>query len=102
MKVAPLYIWSLFLDPSTRRELGARSSGTSGSMKNISKPKVMSMKVTLPPLPLQRAFATRVAEVRAMEVEQAQSRRRLDDLFQSLLYEHFSLVEESHSISLWM
>ena len=42
-----------------------------------------------PPLTLQKEFAARVSEIRAMETEQATSRRRLDDLFQSLLHRAF-------------
>lgn len=43
----------------------------------------------LPPFPLQCKFVTRVAEIRAMEAQQSESRRRLDDLFQSLLHRAF-------------
>lgn len=43
----------------------------------------------LPPLSLQRKFATRVQEIRDMEAQQAESRKRLDDLFQSLLHRAF-------------
>jgi type I restriction enzyme S subunit len=87
--VEPLFVWWLFQSPSVRRELGQRATGTGGSMKNISKPKVMSLEVPLPPLPLQKEFAVRVSEIRAMQAEQATSRRRLDDLFQSLLHRAF-------------
>jgi type I restriction enzyme S subunit len=87
--VEPLFVWWLFQAPSVRRELGQRATGTGGSMKNISKPKVMSVKVPLPPLPLQKEFAARVSEIRAMQAEQSTSRRQLDDLFQSLLYRAF-------------
>jgi type I restriction enzyme S subunit len=45
--------------------------------------------VLVPPADLQSTFAARVAEVRAMEEKQAESRRRLDDLFQSLLHRAF-------------
>jgi type I restriction enzyme S subunit len=88
-KADPAYVWSLFLDPAVRRELGLRASGTSGSMKNISKPKVMSMKIPLPPLSVQRDFAARVAGIRSMEANQAASRHRLENLFQSLLHRAF-------------
>ncbi len=50
----------------------------------------LSDEVPLPPLPLQREFAARVAEVRAMEAGQAESRQRLDALFQSLLHRAFA------------
>lgn len=41
--------------------------------------------VFVPPMDLQRTFAARVAEIRAMESAQAASRQRLGDLFQSVL-----------------
>ena len=59
-------------------------------MKNISKPKVMSLEVPLPPLALQKEFAARVTEIRAIQSEQAASRLRLENLFQSLLYRAFN------------
>jgi len=83
--VEPLYIWALFQHPSVRAELSVRATGTGGSMKNISKPKVLSLPVPVPPLSLQRAFASRVSELRALEAAQARSRARLDALFASLL-----------------
>lgn len=89
VQVEPFYVWSFFQTATVRRELGRRATGTSGSMKNISKPKVLSMLVPTPPLLLQRQFAARVQEIRALEGRQAESRRRLDDLFQSLLHRAF-------------
>jgi type I restriction enzyme, S subunit len=61
--VEPLFVWSLFQHPSVRAELSVRATGTGGSMKNISKPKVLSLPVPMPPVSLQREFAERVAEV---------------------------------------
>jgi type I restriction enzyme S subunit len=43
----------------------------------------------LPPLPLQKQFAARVSEIRAIQAKQASSRRRLDDLFHSMLHRAF-------------
>jgi type I restriction enzyme S subunit len=88
--VEPLFVWWLFQTASVRHELGQRATGTGGSMKNISKPKVMTLEVPLPPLPLQKEFAQRVADVYEMEAYQAASRRRLDDLFQSMLHRAFT------------
>ena len=45
--------------------------------------------VPLPPLVLQKEFAARVTEIRAMQADQSASRKRLDDLFQSLLHRAF-------------
>ena len=38
----------------------------------------------------RREFAARVSDVGVMETEQAASRRRLDDLFQSMLHRPFN------------
>jgi type I restriction enzyme S subunit len=88
--VEPLYVWSVFQSASIRRELGQRATGTGGSMKNISKPKVMTLSIPVPPLPLQQTFARRVGEIRELEAAQAASRRRLDALFASLLHRAFA------------
>ncbi len=47
------------------------------------------IKVPLPPLSPQKEFAARVSDIRVMQTEQAASRRRLDDLFQSMLHRAF-------------
>ena len=88
--VEPLFVWWLFQAASVRRELGRRATGTGGSMKNISKPKVMTLEVPLPPLVLQREFAQRVSEIREIETWQADSRKRLNELFQSMLHRAFT------------
>jgi hypothetical protein len=49
-----------------------------------------SIAVPLPPLSLQKEFAARVSDIRAMQAEQAASRRRLDELFHSMLHRAFN------------
>ena len=44
----------------------------------------------MPPLLLQKEFAQRVKEIRELEAAQAASRRRTEDLFQSLLHRAFN------------
>jgi len=56
----PLFVHALFHHPVVQGEIGRRATGTSGSMKNISMPKLLSMRVPLPPLELQEQFAHRV------------------------------------------
>ena len=46
--------------------------------------------IILPPLALQKEFAACVTEIRELEAGQAASRRRLDDLFQSMLHRAFN------------
>lgn len=55
-KLAPLFAWELFKNRAFRDELSKRSSGTSGSMKNISKAKLVLVPMPLPPLELQAKF----------------------------------------------
>lgn len=58
-----------------------RSRISLGRIRNIAFP--------LPPLSLQQDFAERVADIRSMGANQAKSRCRLDNLFQSLLHHAF-------------
>ena len=48
-----------------------------------------ALRIYLPPIKLQEEFAAGVSEIRAMQAEQSTTRRRLDDLFQSLLHRAF-------------
>lgn len=64
---------------------------TSGStVPQLNKQDLASLKITVPPLPLQKEFAKRVTEIRNLETAQAASHKRLDDLFQSMLYRAFN------------
>ena len=47
-----------FASSHTRYTLGSTATGTSGSMKNITKPDVLNIKIDIPPLPEQRKIAT--------------------------------------------
>lgn len=59
------YIQTVLASDSCRRHISTVCGGTSGSMKNISKPQLLSIAVPLPPLATQQAI---VAEI---EAEQA-------------------------------
>jgi type I restriction enzyme S subunit len=74
--------------PRMKRELAGMARGAVGQA-NINGKELQSILFPLPPISLQREFAAHVAEIRAMEVQQAESRRRLDDLFHSLLNRAF-------------
>ena len=59
-------------------------------MPNISKGRLMTLPIEVPPLPLQKEFAQRVSEIRGLEADQAASRRGLDGLFQSMIHRAFN------------
>jgi type I restriction enzyme S subunit len=75
--------------PSMKRRLAEMARGAIGQA-NINAKELRSIKLPVPPLLLQKDFAFRVAEIRAMQAEQAASRRCLDGLFQSMLHRAFS------------
>ncbi|WP_196255863.1 restriction endonuclease subunit S [Micromonospora sp. WMMD558] len=84
VRSAPLYVRQLFQQPSFRREISRRATGTSGSMKNISQDKVLSITTGIPPLTLQHSFAHRVAKVELLKAAHRASLAELDALFASL------------------
>lgn len=59
------------------------------AQKNINLKTLRELDLVVPPLELQRTFVARVVEIRELEAAQAASRRRLGDLFQSLLHRSF-------------
>lgn len=74
--------------PRMKRELAGMARGAVGQA-NINGKELQSILFPLPPISLQREFSAHVAEIRVMEVQQAESHRRLDDLFHSLLNRAF-------------
>ena len=59
-------------------------------LQHITKGTLNEVEMLVPPLPLQKAFAQRVTEIRELETCQATSRTRLDALFQSMLHRAFN------------
>lgn len=86
--IDPSYAIALFQTDFIRRQLEARKSGTT-SVVAIYFKNLRDLRILVPPLALQREFAQRVTAIREMEAEQAKSRKRLDDLFASMLHGAF-------------
>jgi type I restriction enzyme S subunit len=86
--VDPVFVATFLSLPSGgQRQMAELQYGQTKPGLNLDQ--IRAVRMYSPPLSLQRAFAARVAEIRAMEERQAESRRRLDDLFQSLLHRAF-------------
>lgn len=83
------YFKYVLSQPSYRNKLSEKSTGTSGSMFNISKEKLVDFSFPIPPLPLQQHFASIVADAETLRQKQRQSERELEQLFQSLLQKYF-------------
>jgi type I restriction enzyme S subunit len=75
--------------PSMKRRLAEMARGAVGQA-NINSKELKSIEFPVPPVKLQREFAARVSEIRAMQAEQAASLCHLDDLFQSLMHRAYT------------
>lgn len=88
-KVLPEYIWGVFTEKKYQQNIRALAGGTAGSMPNISKAKLLSIKVPVPPLELQNKFVQIVKRVEAQKSKNEIATQKLDDLFNSLLQKAF-------------
>ncbi|WDZ90703.1 restriction endonuclease subunit S [Nocardiopsis sp. HUAS JQ3] len=83
-KADPVYIDHMFSQGNFRDAVRANSTGSSGSMKNISQKKVLSIPCALPPLPLQKEFAEKARKIQEIKREQMKHLSHLDELFASV------------------
>ena len=79
----------LITNEITKLKIKRIASGTSGSMKNISKSKFLQIRVPLPPLSLQNEFADFVAQVDKSQLAIQKSLEELETLKKSLMQEYF-------------
>lgn len=84
----PEFLWSVLLSPAIQKSIWSLVGGSASPHLNVGEAK--EFVTALPPLPLQQEFAVHVAGIRALEADQAASRSRLDNLFQSLLHRAFN------------
>jgi len=59
----PIFVWQVLIQSSTKESIRRIASGTSGSMKNISKPGLLGIRVVKAPIKLQEQFAAFVGQV---------------------------------------
>jgi len=88
-RVNPVFLWKLITNEKTKLKIKRISSGTSGSMKNISKSKFLQIRVPLPPLSLQNEFADFVAQIDKSQLAIQKSLEELETLKKSLMQEYF-------------
>jgi type I restriction enzyme S subunit len=88
-RVDPKYVHYLFQRPTFRAVVSRNATGTSGSMKNISQAKVLTIACGLPPLGLQQEFGRRITYVERLRRYQAQQLAVMDALFSSLQHRAF-------------
>jgi type I restriction enzyme S subunit len=87
-RLEPKFLFWTLSFPAVIRKLIGEAAGSAQS--NVSPSDVGRVDIPVPPLSLQKEFATRVTEIRALQTEQAASRLRLEALFQSFLHHAFN------------
>jgi len=85
----PTFVHHLFQSQPFRREISRRASGTSGSMKNIGKDKVLSILIGLPPKVKRWEFARQVEEYANAGRNARTASAIADALFTSLQHRAF-------------
>jgi len=68
----------------------ATGNSRTGTVTNLHLREIKKICIPCPPMDLQLLFIKRVSEIRQLQVKQAKSRQRLDDLFQSCLHRAFN------------
>jgi type I restriction enzyme S subunit len=85
----PDYTLFALRHPSLRQIIGSLATGTSGSMKNISKQKAATLPIPLAPISLQQEFAHTVRKFERLRTQQREAERQAEHLFQALLHRAF-------------
>lgn len=83
-RATPQFVNYLFRQKKFRSEIGRRASGSSGSMKNISQEKVLSIEVSLPPISMQKLFSERIAKIMAMKAALVPATENVECLFSAI------------------
>ncbi|MCK9928825.1 restriction endonuclease subunit S, partial [Frankia sp. Mgl5] len=87
--VDPIYLHSLLSYPSKRRVVQNLASGSASSMPNISKSRLQSLEVELPPLDLQKQFAEKIRAITSLRRVYRAELSKFDSLFESLQHRAF-------------
>lgn len=83
-KIHPLFMLHMARSSHFRNQLMLRATGSSGSMKNIGKTKMLEIPIPLPPYPLQLRFAKITTRLQAKINSLTESLTEAESLFASL------------------
>jgi type I restriction enzyme S subunit len=85
----PIFLWQLMWQQEIRKQIKENSYGTSGTMNNISKIKLLNINAIDVPISLQNQFADFVKEVDKSRLEVQKSLKKTQELFDSLIQKYF-------------
>lgn len=83
-EVLPGFLLATLQSDRVRSEISRRSTGSGGSMKNISKPKLLAIPIAVPALERQKEFDSRIQVIQQLSSCYRQQLAELDNLFLSL------------------
>jgi type I restriction enzyme, S subunit len=84
-----IYIWQALSQKTVRSQLTGLASGSSGSMPNISKSRLKTLTIPIPPLPLQQKYRSVAHSLWINQQRQEKNCELTEDLFNSLLQRAF-------------
>lgn len=84
-----IFVWQVLIQSSTKESIRRIASGTSGSMKNISKPGLLGIRVVKAPIELQEQFAVFVEQTNKSKVVVQKALNKAQLLFDSLMQKYF-------------
>ncbi|MEZ8294954.1 restriction endonuclease subunit S [Vibrio splendidus] len=87
--LSPVFIWQQLCEAGVRKEISKLSSGSGGSMKNISKGKLNTLQIVLPPLELQQKFERIYLKLRVELSNNQQQAKFAVQAFNSLMQKAF-------------
>src|SRR5690606_11779321 len=88
----PLYLWALLATPVVRAQLRRLASGTAASMPNISKERLRTLPVMVPPIALQAEFARHAAAQRSLALRQEAALAMAQGAFDGMVGRAFERV----------
>lgn len=65
--INPIFVWQLIIHPKTKLQIQRIATGTSGSMKNISKQKLLDIKVPWVPITKQNELSNFVSQINKLK-----------------------------------
>lgn len=83
------YFVSVISNQSFRKFMSGRATGTSGSMLNISKAKVLELSIPLPPMAQQLIYEQSMKKIRIQKLSAERQLLMLEEQYQSLLQQAF-------------
>lgn len=86
---SPIFVWQILIQSTTKESIRRIASGTSGSMKNISKAGLLGIKVKKVSMNAQLQFSALVEQIHKSKLTIQQSLDKLEVLKKALMQQYF-------------